>query len=67
MLKNIFNTIVPRDIFCDSSAFTVINKYGKGGVIQTLTAFGRPYMLLSEGSYEGVHFRDLINHVFWSP
>ena len=50
MLTNILKTlhITQKDFFY-SIAFTVINKYGRGGVVQISTVFGPPYMLLVEG------------------
>ena len=32
-----------REAFSGSTAFTVSNKYGKGGVVQISTLFGHPY------------------------
>ena len=34
-----------RDDFCNSIAFTVINKSGKGGVDGILAVFGPPYFV----------------------
>ena len=40
------------EIFPNWIVFTVINKYGKSGVVQILTVFGPPYMLVPEGLFE---------------
>ena len=37
--------ILLRENFCNSIAFTVINKSGKGGVDQISTVFGHPYFV----------------------
>ena len=56
-----------RDNFLNSIALTVINKPGKGGVIQISTVCVPSYMLLLEKSPESGLFRDLINNVLQSP
>ena len=40
------------EIFPNWIVFTVINKYGKSGVVQILTVFGPPYMLVPKGLFE---------------
>ena len=45
----------------------MVNKYGKGGVVQISKVFGLPYVLLPEVPSERGLFTDLINHVFRRP
>ena len=45
--------ISPREIFSNSIAFTLINRYAKAAVIQISSVFGPFIMLLFEGSSEG--------------
>ena len=52
-----------REIFSNSIAFTVINKYGKGGVVQISTVFGPPYMLRQDKSSERGLLRGFFSHV----
>ena len=66
--QKLLRTIISqRDIFSNSIAFTVINKYGKGGVVQISRVFGALNMLLVKGSSETGIFRNLFQHVFQSP
>ena len=60
ILTNILKTLhITREIFSNWINLTVINKYGKGRVVQISTVFRPPYMLRL--------FRDLMNNVFRSP
>ena len=44
MLTNSFkNLLITKRDFSNSTALTVINKYGKGGVVQISTVFGPLY------------------------
>ena len=45
----------------------MINKYGKGAVVQISTVFQSVYHIIVEGSSETGLFRHLSNHVFRSP
>ena len=48
MLTNILKTFdITKTDFFNSVDFKMINKYGKGGVAQSLTVFGPPYHLAS--------------------
>ena len=68
MLTNILKTLyITKRYFSNSIGFKVVNKYGKGGVVQISKVFGLPYVLLPEVSSERGLFTDLINHVFRRP
>ena len=56
-----------RETFWNLIAFTVINIYGKGGVIQSSALFDPFTMLLDEGSYETRLFTHLSHNVFGNP
>ena len=53
-----------RETFSKSLAFTVINKYGKGGVAQVLTVCAFPYHVACRRSSETGLFKHFFNHVF---
>ena len=56
-----------REAFSNLVAFTVINKYGKVGVVQISTVFGPLTMLLVKGFSETRPFRLLSNNIFRCP
>ena len=56
-----------RETFWNLIAFTVINIYGKRGVIQSSALFDPFTMLLDEGSYETRLFTHLSHNVFGNP
>ena len=56
-----------RVTFSNSIAFTMINEFGKGALVQVLTVFDPFSLMLLEGSIETGLSRQLSNHVFRSP
>ena len=52
------------ETFYKTIAFTVINKYGKGAVLDISTKFGRIYHVALKGSSEKGLFRHWSNRVF---
>ena len=56
-----------RETFSNSIAFTVINKYGKGAVVQISTVFRSVYRVACQRASKTGLFRHLSNHVFGRP
>ena len=55
-----------RETFSNLITFTVINEYGKSGVIQISALFDPIYILPVELSSEERLFKRLSNNVFWN-
>ena len=54
----------PRETFSNSITFTVINKSGKGAVLEIETVFRPNYHVACRGSSETRRFKNLSNHLF---